>query len=86
MSTIFNYSQFLLAGLLILSTCGNTTVSNAPSKKDHNPPRAAIDSPNNPIVTAAIKTGAENYTTYLPILAGKRIGIVTNQTGIMVFF
>lgn len=83
MSTIFNYSQFLLVGLLILSTCGNTTVRDAPSKKDQNPPTAAMDYPNTPIATAAIKTGAENYTTYLPLLAGKRIGIVTNQTGII---
>ena len=83
MSTIFNYSQFLLAGLLVLSTCSNTTVRNVPSKKLHNPPAATTDSPNNPIANAAIKTGAENYTTYLPLLAGKRIGIVTNQTGII---
>ena len=30
-----------------------------------------------------IKTGAENYKEYLPILKGKTIGIVTNQTGII---
>jgi uncharacterized protein YbbC (DUF1343 family) len=30
-----------------------------------------------------IKTGADNYTVYLPLLKGKSIGIVTNQTGIM---
>lgn len=30
-----------------------------------------------------IKTGAENSTAYLPILKGKTIGIVTNQTGII---
>lgn len=30
-----------------------------------------------------IKTGAENYTQYLPLLKGKSIGIVTNQTGII---
>ena len=30
-----------------------------------------------------IKTGAENYTEYLPLLKGKTIGIVTNQTGII---
>jgi uncharacterized protein YbbC (DUF1343 family) len=29
------------------------------------------------------KTGAENYIAYLPILAGKNIGLVTNQTGII---
>ena len=30
-----------------------------------------------------IKTGADNYTEYLPLLAGKKIGIVTNPTGIL---
>ncbi|MBP2283253.1 uncharacterized protein YbbC (DUF1343 family) [Flavobacterium sp. CG_23.5] len=30
-----------------------------------------------------IKTGADNYTAYLSILKGKKIGIVTNQTGIL---
>ena len=30
-----------------------------------------------------IKTGADNYTVYLPLLKNKKIGIVTNQTGIV---
>ncbi|RDI51165.1 exo-beta-N-acetylmuramidase NamZ family protein [Flavobacterium glaciei] len=30
-----------------------------------------------------IKTGADNYSTYLPLLKDKKIGIVTNQTGIL---
>lgn len=30
-----------------------------------------------------IKTGAQNYASYLPLLQAKQIGIVTNQTGIM---
>ena len=30
-----------------------------------------------------IKTGADNYSNYLPLLLGKKIGIVTNQTGIL---
>ncbi len=29
------------------------------------------------------KTGAENYNAYLPLLANKRVGIVTNPTGIV---
>jgi len=29
------------------------------------------------------KTGADNYNSYLPLLKGKKIGIVTNQTGIL---
>ena len=30
-----------------------------------------------------IKTGADNYAKYLPLLKGKKVGIVTNQTGIL---
>jgi uncharacterized protein YbbC (DUF1343 family) len=31
----------------------------------------------------ALKTGAENYNAYLPLLENKKIGIVTNPTGIV---
>jgi uncharacterized protein YbbC (DUF1343 family) len=43
----------------------------------------------NPIVESAIKsrkeiiTGADNFKAYLPLLKNKRVGIVTNQTGIL---
>ncbi|MDD5149655.1 MAG: DUF1343 domain-containing protein [Flavobacterium sp.] len=30
-----------------------------------------------------IKTGADNYNRYLPLLKNKKIGVVTNQTGIL---
>lgn len=30
-----------------------------------------------------IKTGADNTTTYLPLLKGKKVGIITNQTGVL---
>ena len=30
-----------------------------------------------------IKTGAENFEKYLPLLKGKSVGIVTNQTSIV---
>ncbi|UWY28056.1 DUF1343 domain-containing protein [Flavobacterium sp. TR2] len=33
--------------------------------------------------TVAIKTGADNYEKYLPLLKDKKVGIVTNQTGIL---
>lgn len=34
-------------------------------------------------VNKEIKTGADNYEKYLTLLKGKKIGIVTNQTGIL---
>ena len=36
--------------------------------------------------THGIQTGAENYTAYLPLLEDKKIGIVTNQTGILNYY
>ncbi|MFH7005156.1 exo-beta-N-acetylmuramidase NamZ family protein [Flavobacterium bizetiae] len=35
------------------------------------------------IKTSTIKTGADNYEKYLPLLKDKKVGIVTNQTGIL---
>lgn len=34
-------------------------------------------------VASGIKTGADNYSAYLPLLKNKKVGIVTNQTGIL---
>ncbi|QIH40232.1 DUF1343 domain-containing protein [Flavobacterium sp. Sr18] len=35
------------------------------------------------IDSVKIKTGADNYEKYLPLLQNKKVGIVTNQTGIL---
>lgn len=35
------------------------------------------------INTPVIKTGADNYEKYLPLLKDKKVGIVTNQTGVL---
>lgn len=37
----------------------------------------------NPVLTAAILTGAENIEAYFPIIQVKKVGIVTNQSGIL---
>ena len=36
--------------------------------------------------SSAIMTGAENYDAYLPLLKDKRVGIVTNQTGVLNYY
>ncbi|CAM3476727.1 exo-beta-N-acetylmuramidase NamZ domain-containing protein [Flavobacterium chungbukense] len=63
-------SVFLVASLFITSLYSNSfsTVANYGASE--------IDPP-------AIKTGADNYEKYLPLLKDKKIGIVTNQTGIL---
>ena len=38
---------------------------------------------NTSTLPSTITTGADNYTAYLPILKDKKVGIVTNQTGIL---
>ncbi|MFH6999735.1 exo-beta-N-acetylmuramidase NamZ domain-containing protein [Flavobacterium sp. FlaQc-57] len=35
------------------------------------------------IISSPIKTGADNYEKYLPLLKDKKVGIVTNPTGIL---
>jgi len=47
------------------------------------PIKAAIKSNTRPINASVIKTGADNYEKYLPLLKDKKVGIVTNQTGIL---
>ena len=49
----------------------NTTIPILDSKKDFE------------ISNRPIKTGADNYESYLPLLKDKKVGIVTNQTGIL---
>lgn len=49
---------------------------------------SAVIQPNKTIISvdmnyAVIKTGADNYEKYLPLLKDKKVGIVTNQTGIL---
>lgn len=75
MYTFFNYSKFLAVGLFLILSCGNTISSDMKNKEE--------------VVTAnensveAIKTGADNFNAYLPLLKNKKVGIVTNQTGIL---
>jgi uncharacterized protein YbbC (DUF1343 family) len=45
------------------------------------PPKTTSTSSKKIAPIAVIKTGADNYENYLPLLKDKKIGIVTNQTG-----
>ncbi|GAA3749291.1 MULTISPECIES: exo-beta-N-acetylmuramidase NamZ domain-containing protein [Flavobacterium] len=54
----------------------------------YTPSYSAVIQPNKTIISvdsnyAVIKTGADNYEKYLPLLKDKKVGIVTNQTGIL---
>ncbi|MFD1602963.1 exo-beta-N-acetylmuramidase NamZ domain-containing protein [Flavobacterium artemisiae] len=42
-----------------------------------------VSTQNETVSFSTIKTGADNYEKYLPLLKDKKVGIVTNQTGIL---
>lgn len=67
--------KFITKSIFIVTTLFfNSTYSNSfPS----------VTTSNTAVVIAPIKTGADNYEKYLPLLKDKKVGIVTNQTGIL---
>ena len=75
---------FIKAGLLflIISSCkGQTNLAKVESQKTG----VRKEKAESGIQNAEIKTGADNSTVYLPLLKDKKVGIVTNQTGIVLF-
>ncbi|GLB48889.1 exo-beta-N-acetylmuramidase NamZ family protein [Neptunitalea lumnitzerae] len=64
-------NTFLLLVILLFS-CGNNNAANEKAPTH-----------NKPIATPPIITGAENTEAYLAQLSNKKVGIVTNQTGIL---
>ncbi|HEY0092074.1 MAG TPA: DUF1343 domain-containing protein [Flavobacterium sp.] len=73
-SVIKNTFLFLV---LITLSCGNSVLKTDEIAKSKVEPKTA-DVPN-----AGILTGAENHKAYIPMLLDKKVGIVTNQTGIL---
>ncbi|ESU29537.1 hypothetical protein FLJC2902T_00020 [Flavobacterium limnosediminis JC2902] len=70
-SVLKNTVLFLVLSIV---SCGNSIKGREAGSKNQE---------ENPLITAEIKTGADNYTAYLPLLKNKKAGIVTNQTGIL---
>ncbi|MCL9806692.1 DUF1343 domain-containing protein [Flavobacterium amniphilum] len=72
-------NTFLFLFLTIVS-CGNSV------KKMEQTEKSKDKSEKNTIKNdeiVPIQTGADNHKAYLPLLKGKKVGIVTNQTGIL---
>ena len=76
-SKLFFKSTLLFFSLLIVS-CGSSkkAIPQMKSSTDN----ATLTSTSTDVT---FKTGAENFESYLPLLKDKRVGIVTNQTGIL---
>lgn len=73
----FKNTVLFISILLILVGC-STTKNNLVSNTNKTPHSSAIA-----LKDGKFKTGAENKESYLPLLKDKRVGIVTNQTGIL---
>lgn len=76
-----SYSFFkntFLFSILLLAACGNSDKSQKVLADSHKSEDTSITKEEEPI-----KTGADNYENYLPLLKGKKVGVVTNQTGII---
>lgn len=79
MNIILKSSFALIGSLAIALSCGS---SNRLGAKEIS--QKPIENKTTKDETIApIKTGADNSEKYLPILKGKKVGIVTNQTGIL---
>ena len=63
----------VLFSFLLMVSCGSSV-----KKKDERQKNKEVYAKK---LELEIKTGAENYDAYLPLLEGKKVGIVTNQTG-----
>ena len=77
----FEFKNTFLFILILLFSFGC-----ASSKKRKENREKKTDTIGNTITTSEIKTfktGAENYEAYLPLLTNKKVGIVTNPTGIV---
>ncbi|WP_330442498.1 exo-beta-N-acetylmuramidase NamZ family protein [Flavobacterium sp. C4GT6] len=71
-----------LFSFILIGSCGNS-VSVQKAKPEAQKKQTEISYKENQLLTE-IKTGAENYSVYLPLLEGKNVGIVTNQTGTII--
>lgn len=77
------FKNTVLLSVILMAACGNS----AKSKAENQQSVESVESSRQEIIDlptpAGIKTGADNYEIYLPMLKGKKIGVVTNQTGIV---
>jgi uncharacterized protein YbbC (DUF1343 family) len=75
----FEFKNTFLFILILLFSFGCAPKKNTTSTKIKNTTTTTSTLPKE----AKFKTGAENYEMYLPLLANKKVGIVTNPTGIV---
>jgi uncharacterized protein YbbC (DUF1343 family) len=80
MKFVFKNTFLFILILLFSFGCSSVKKSKVESQKSK---AIVTETANQKIKNLALKTGAENYNSYLPLLENKKIGIVTNPTGIV---
>lgn len=75
------FKNTVLFSILLAAGCGNSVKQDEALTASHYK-SDAFDQQS----ATQIKTGADNYAAYLPLLRGKNVGIVTNQTGIVKYY
>ena len=78
------FKNTVLFLVLAIVSCGNSIKTQETMEKKK---ETTVATPNNKpgenLTDSFFKTGAQNSETYLPLLKNKKVGIVTNQTGIL---
>lgn len=78
-------NTILLLILFLFTQCkGQITIDGQEVNSNSEEPKKVVDdSVSTPQPIPEIKVGAENYERYFNLLKGKKVGVVTNQTGII---
>ncbi|CAM3519766.1 hypothetical protein FSS13T_08560 [Flavobacterium saliperosum S13] len=72
------FKNTVLFLFLSIVACGNSAKTQEKREKEK---EEIVSTDKKPL--SEIKTGADNHAAYLPLLKNKKVGIVTNQTGIL---
>lgn len=80
MTSVLLKNTFFLT-LLLLISCGNTTQNTTFVKESTE--TSAVDNPKISDSKKPITVGANRTTLYFPQLVGKKVGVVTNQSGLI---
>lgn len=82
----FMFKNTFLFFVVLIISCGNSIKNNENGEEKRtttNRENESSELRNNPLEDKNIKTGADNYIEYLPLLENKKIGVITNQSGIL---
>ena len=76
------FKNTVLFSVIFIAGCGNSVKDKIADSRNEG--AESIEATVGVKETPEIKTGADNYEQYLPLLKGKKVGVVTNQTGAII--